>query len=229
MRYDSWNMERLSGIGVLDKAMNVLGVLRRRPCTLAELQHATDLPRATAHRLAHALELHGLVRRDSSGRFCLGFELLALGREAAQGFPLAERARPSLDALAAVTGESVQLFVAEGIEHRRCVVSVQSGHGLRWIVPEGALLPLAVGSAGRVLSGEAGARAGWIASVEEREVGVASVSAPVAGPSGEVMAAVSLSGPVERLTRQPGRRFGDQVVATAHEVASALADGMTHR
>ena len=34
---------------------------------------------------------------------------------------------------------------------RRCVVSLQSPHGLRWIVPEGALLPLDRGSAGRVL------------------------------------------------------------------------------
>lgn len=222
-------MDRLSGIGVVDKAVAVLEAIRRRPCTLAELQHGTGLPRATAHRLAQALEVHGLVRRDTVGRFCLGFELLALGREAAQSFPLAERARPSLDALADVTGESVQLFVAEGTEHRRCVVSVQSGHGLRWIVPEGALLPLAVGSAGRVLSGEATTRAGWIASVEEREVGVASVSAPVTGPSGEVLAAVSVSGPVERLTRQPGRRFGDRVVATAQQVAAVLADGMISR
>ena len=47
----------------------------------------------------------------------------------------------------------MQLFVREG-DGRRCVVSLQSAHGLRWIVPEGAVLPLRVGSAGRILSGE---------------------------------------------------------------------------
>lgn len=216
-------MDRLSGIGVLDKAMTVLDALRRRPCTLQDLQHRTGLPRATAHRLAQALEVHGLVRRDAVGRFCLGFELLALGREAASGFPLAERARASLEQLAATTGESVQLFVAEGADHRRCVVSVQSAHGLRWIVPEGALLPLAVGSAGRVLQGVTPSRSGWLASVEEREAGVASVSAPVVGSDGRVVAAVSVSGPIERMTRQPGRRFGDQVVLAAECVAESLA------
>jgi DNA-binding IclR family transcriptional regulator len=215
-------MDRLSGIGVLDKAMSVLEAVRRRPCTLSELQQQTGLPRATAHRLALALEVHGVVRRDLAGRFCLGFELLALGRDAAGGFPIAERARPWLDRLAVDTGESVQLFVAEGPQHRRCVVSVQSAHGLRWIVPEGALLPLAVGSAGRVLSGAEPTRGGWIASVEEREVGVASVSAPVTTLDANVVAAVSVSGPVERLTRQPGRRFGAQVVATARQVAHSL-------
>ena len=138
---------------------------------------STGLPRATAHRLAGALEQHGLVRRDGAGRFCLGLALVGLGHAAAAGFPLADLARPALTALRDETGESVQLFVREG-DGRRCVVSLQSAHGLRWIVPEGALLPLRVGSAGRVLSGELGP-AGWVESVEEREAGVASVSAPV--------------------------------------------------
>jgi DNA-binding IclR family transcriptional regulator len=97
------------------------------------------------------------------------------------------------------------------------VVSLQSPHGLRWIVPEGAVLPLHVGSAGRVLSGELGP-AGWVQSVEEREPGVASVSAPVTDRSGAVVAAVSVSGPVERMTRQPGRRFGGQVVEAARAI-----------
>jgi DNA-binding IclR family transcriptional regulator len=215
-------MDRLSGIGVVDKAMVLVNAVRSGPRTLQELQLHTGLPRATAHRLAQALEVHGLLRRDDAGRFALGFELVALGRDAIRGFPLGERTRPLLEHLATVTGESVQLFVAEGAEHRRCVVSVQSAHGLRWIVPEGALLPLAVGSAGRVLSGETPGRGGWIASVEEREPGVASVSAPVVGAHGALVAAVSVSGPIERMTRQPGRRHGDQVVAAAAAVAAAL-------
>ena len=101
------------------------------------------------------------------------------------------------------TGESVQLFVREG-DRRRCVVSLQSAHGLRWIVPEGAVLPLRVGSAGRILSAETGS-GGWVQTVEEREPGVASVSAPVVDEHGDVVAAVSISGPLGRLSRQPGR------------------------
>lgn len=220
-------MDRLSGIGVVDKAMVLVHAVRGGPRTLQELQLHTGLPRATAHRLAQALEVHGLLRRDEAGRFVLGFELVALGRDAVKGFPLGERARPWLEQLAMVTGESVQLFVAEGGDHRRCVVSVQSAHGLRWIVPEGAVLPLAVGSAGRVLSGETPSRGGWIASVEEREAGVASVSAPVLGDHGVLVAAVSVSGPIERMTRQPGRRHGDQVVETAARVAAALITALT--
>jgi len=41
---------------VLDKAVLVLQTTSRSPMTLADLVDATGLPRATAHRLAAALE-----------------------------------------------------------------------------------------------------------------------------------------------------------------------------
>lgn len=204
-------MDSITGVGVLDKAMSVLRAVAEAPRSLVELQQSADLPRATAHRLAVALEQHGLLRRDAEGRFELGLGLVPLGQAASDRFPLVEVARPVLESLRDATGESVQLFVREGVS-RRCVLSLESTHGLRWIVPDGALLPLDVGSAGRVLSGET-SRSGWIQSIGEREAGVASVSAPVIGSDGATVAAVSVSGPIERLSRQPGRRFGDQVVA----------------
>jgi DNA-binding IclR family transcriptional regulator len=210
-------MTSLSGVGVLDKGVAILEALSRGPLDLAGLQEATELPRATAHRLAVALEVHGLVRRDVQGRFCLGFELIALGRAAADAFPLAELATPALTALRDRTGESVQLYVRDH-DARRCVVSLQSAHALQWLVPVGALLPLELGSAGKVLSDDRE----LAESVEEREPGVASVSAAVTDRSGATIAAVSVSGPVERLTRSPAKKFGDDVLAAARAVATIL-------
>lgn len=206
-------------VGVIEKSVVILDALSRGPLDLAGLQEVTGLPRATAHRLAVALEGHQLVRRDAQGRFCLGFELIRLGRAAADAFPLAELATPALTALRDGTGESVQLYVREH-DARRCVVSLQSQHALQWIVPVGARLPLEVGSAGKVLSG---ADAPHLAeSVEEREAGVASVSAAVLDRTGRVVAAVSVSGPVERLTRTPAERFGRQVTEAASAITAAL-------
>ncbi|MBA3906743.1 MAG: helix-turn-helix domain-containing protein, partial [Pseudonocardiales bacterium] len=54
-------MRQHSGIGVLDKAVGVLRVAAAEPCGLAELCERTGLPRATAHRLAVGLEVHGLL------------------------------------------------------------------------------------------------------------------------------------------------------------------------
>jgi DNA-binding IclR family transcriptional regulator len=200
----------VSGIGVLDKAVTILDALERGPLALAELSVATGIPRATAHRLAMALEVHGFVERDAGGRF-------GLGRRVAHR-SLAESARPALEQLREATGESVQLYVPRG-SRRVCVVSLESPHSLRTIVPVGAALPMDVGSAAKVFRGDAGRR-GWAESVEEREKGVASVSAPV-HRDGAVVAAVSVSGPVERTTRQPGRRYADAVVAAARAVEAA--------
>ena len=211
-------MDIVTGVGVLDKAMIVLHAVAEAPCTLVELQESTGLPRATAHRLATALEHHAMLRRDGEGRFELGLGLVPLGHTAAARFPLDDLARPVVADLRDQTGESVQLFVREG-NQRRCVLSLESTHGLRWIVPQGALLPLDVGSAGRVLSGET-SRTGWIESIGEREPGVASVSAPVVGRDGSTVAAVSVSGPIERLTRHPGKRFGEAVIAAAARIAT---------
>mgnify|MGYP001823544827 CR=1 FL=1 len=209
-------MDTVTGVGVLDKAVSVLDAVAEQPMALPQLQASTGLPRATAHRLASALEAHGLLRRDPAGRFELGHRLLSFGAAAGARFPLVDIARPVMEELRDDTGESVQLFVREG-DQRRCVVSLQSAHGLRWIVPEGSLLPLGIGSSGRLLAART-ASAGWVESVGEREAGVASVSAPVLSPEGALLAALSVSGPIERLTRSPGERFGPAVVAAAGRV-----------
>jgi DNA-binding IclR family transcriptional regulator len=127
-----------------------------------------------------------------------------------------------LERLRDATGESAQLFVPRG-DVRVCVVSLESPHSLRTIVPVGAELPMDVGSAAKVFAGRTGRR-GWAESVEERERGVASVSAPVVrAADGDVVAAVSVSGPIERTTRTPGRRYAAAVVAAAAEVAQAIS------
>lgn len=213
-------------MGVIDKSVAVLGALEAHPLSLNELVAATGFSRATTHRLAVALEAHGLVRRDDEGRFALGVRLIALGRAAAEAVPLAAAAGAALEELRDRTGESVQLYVRDG-DRRVCIAALESPHGLRTIVPMGAALPLDKGSAGALLRAAPGDPVRpWVASVGEREAGVASVSAPVTDGHGRVVAAVSVSGPIERTTRQPGRRYGDAVAAAARRIeAAAGLDG----
>ena len=225
-------MNTLSGVGVIDKAMAVIGALEPGPRTLAQVVEVTGVSRATAHRLAVALEAHGLVRRDGEGRFTLGLRLIGLGHAAAEAVPGWLDARPALAWLQSQTGESVQLYVRDGDE-RVCVESLEAPHELRTIVPVGSRMPLDRGSAGRVLlappagqdggDGDGGAGIEWVESVAEREAGVASVSAPVADPTGRVVAAVSVSGPIDRITRSPGSRHGGAVVEAAARISAHLA------
>ena len=203
---------------MLDKAVAILDALEAGPLGLGDLVAATGLSRATAHRLASALGDHDLVARDDAGRFLLGPRLVRRTLE--------EAARPALASLRDATGESAQLYVPRN-GARLCVVSLESPHSLRTIVPAGAVLPLDLGSAGKVLQAEASVlRRGWAESVEEREAGVASVSAAVCR-DGAVVAAVSVSGPVERTSRRPGRRYAPAVTAAARQVESAMGWNLT--
>ena len=225
-------MDSLSGVGVIDKSAAILEALAERgPATLAELVEATGISRPTAHRLAVALESHGLVGRDDRGRFRLGVRLAAWGRVAVSlSASMLERSAAVLADLRDETGESAQLYVRDG-DHRVCVAAAERPAGLRDTVPVGARLPLIAGSGGKVLLAWAAPeewppgtdaaalrtvrQRGWAASVAEREAGVASVSAPVRGPDGSVMAALSVSGPIDRLGRRPGPRFAPALVRGA--------------
>lgn len=225
-----------TNVGVLDKSVTILAALAESgPLSLAGLVEATGLSRPTAHRLAGALEAHRLVGRDGAGRYRLGLRLLGWAGAVSAELGLVEAARPVLEALRDETGESAQLFVRDG-DSRLCVASSERPAGLRDTVPVGAVLPVDRGSGGKVLLAfapvaeardragvdsaelETIRRRGWADSVAEREQGVCSVSAPVLDAAGRVHAALGVSGPVNRMGRQPGKRLAGPVVAAAREL-----------
>ena len=65
-------------------------------------------------------------------------------------------------------------------------------------------------------------RRGWAQSAAEREPGVASVAAPVRDHSGAVVAAVSVSGPIDRMGRRPGERWAADLLAAAEALTRRL-------
>jgi DNA-binding IclR family transcriptional regulator len=221
---------------VLDKAVTILRAVADEPATLAELVSRTGLPRATAHRLAVALEGHRLVRRTQEGAWAPGPALAELGRGDAD---IADLAARHLVVLRDATGESAQFYVRDGAT-RVCVAAAERTSGLRDTVPVGARLPMTAGSAAHALLAFMPAeevtrllpsasftartlldvrRRGWAHSIAEREPGVASLSAPVRDGSGAVLGAVSISGPVERL----GRRPAPEIVGAVLDAAAAIA------
>jgi DNA-binding IclR family transcriptional regulator len=156
--------------------------------------------------------------------------------------PLLEAAVAVLPRLRDITGESVQLYRRDGIQ-RVCIASAELPSGLRDTVLVGTRLPMTAGSGAKVLVAFSDAatqravladavfgdrtlvevrRRGWAQSVAEREPGVASVSAPVRDSSGAVVAAVSVSGPIDRIGRRPGARWAADLLAAAEALQSRL-------
>jgi DNA-binding IclR family transcriptional regulator len=230
-----------SGIGVVDKTVAILSAAAEGPRTLADLVETTELPRATAHRLAVALEVHRLLARDAAGRFVLGPRVGEFAASVPD--PLIAAAEPVLIWVRDECGESAQLYRREGND-RVCVAAAERATGLRTTVPVGSRLPLTAGSGAQVLCAWSDAasltdvlthaeftprtlaevrRRGWAQSVGQREAGVASVSAPVLTSAGELLAAISISGPIERLGRMPGQRFAPVLVTAARRIGAMLA------
>jgi DNA-binding IclR family transcriptional regulator len=220
--------------------MGVLHTIAESPCALAELCDRTGLPRATAYRLAAALEVHRLLARDDEGRWCLGPAVTELASHVND--PLLAASAAVLPALRETTDESVQLYRREGTS-RVCVAALEPSAGLRDTVPVGARLPMTAGSGAKVLLAHSDAatqkavlpaakfsdrtlaevrRRGWAQSVAEREPGVASVSAPVRDSRGVVIAAISVSGPVDRMGRRPGARWAADLLAAADAITRRL-------
>jgi DNA-binding IclR family transcriptional regulator len=230
-----------SGIGVVDKTVAILAAAAATPRTLAELVEATGLPRATAHRLAVALEVHRLLARDAEGRFVLGARVGEFA--AALPDPLITVGQAVLAWVRDECGESAQLYRRDGND-RVCIAAAERASGLRTTVPVGSRLPLTAGSGAQVLCAWSDPaslqdvfaaseftlrslaevrRRGWAQSVAQREAGVASVSAPVRSPDGELLAAISISGPIERFGRTPGHRFAPVLIAGARRITTALS------
>jgi DNA-binding IclR family transcriptional regulator len=233
-------MRQHSGIGVLDKAVDVLHTIAESPCGLAELCERTGFPRATTYRLAAALEVHRLLTRDGEGRWQLGPALTELAAQVND--PLLAAGAAVLPHLRETTGESVQLYRREGTS-RVCVAALEPSAGLRDTVPVGARLPMTAGSGAKVLLAHSDVatqqavlptakftdrtlaevrRRGWAQSVAEREPGVASVSAPVRDGRGVVVAAISVSGPIDRIGRRPGARWAADLLSAADAMARRL-------
>ncbi|SIJ71053.1 IclR family transcriptional regulator [Mycobacteroides abscessus subsp. abscessus] len=147
-----------------------------------------------------------------------------------------------LPKLREITGESVQLYRREGTV-RICVAALEPPAGLRDTVPVGSRLPMSAGSGAKVLlaHSDPGTQAavlpgatfteraladvrkrGWAQSAAEREAGVASVSAPVRDRHGNVIAAISVSGPIDRMGRRPGARWAADLVAASEAITARL-------
>ncbi len=163
------------------------------------------------------------MHRDTQGRFILGPRLAELAVAVSEDRLLAI-AQPILAQLRDLTGESASLFRRQG-DVRVCVAAAERTSGLRDTIPVGAALPMTAGSAAQILlaweepdrlhrgcatpssrrrrcrpsGGGVGAERGRARA--GRRIGVR----PIRGAGGRVIAAVSVSGPLERLTRSPGR------------------------
>ena len=225
-------MSNPNGTQAVDRAARLLSevVHASDPVTFTELAHVTGLAKSTASRLLLALERNHLVRRDAHGRFLPGEMFVSFAWRDGGGSSLVAVARPFLDRLGKATGETINLGVAAGhsVEQIAQVDCTYLIGGTNWV---GRPVPLHASGLGKVLLAynaatlppgelqrctdktiisEASLRAelaavrarGYAVTDEELEAGLIAFAAPVFRYDGTVVAALSVSAPTSRMTRE---------------------------
>ncbi|NNF48453.1 MAG: IclR family transcriptional regulator [Woeseiaceae bacterium] len=189
-----------------------------------------------------------LERSTDSGGYRLGPALIALGMQALAGDDLRSRARPLLASLAAETGETATLevpvedtmLILDEVSggHR---VAAGGNVGTRWAmhVTSTGKAFIAFGQDGMARLGERLTpltartitdrdklaaqldeirRRGFAETIDELEDGFAGVGTVVRGRAGEVVAAMSICGPTQRLTESRRASLGATLCAAAGQL-----------
>ena len=225
-------MSNPNGTQAVDRAATLLSevVHASDPVTFTELTIRTGLAKSTTSRLLLALERNHLVRRDDHGRFLPGEMFVSFAWRDGGGSSLVAVAQPFLERLGKATGETINLGVTSGhsVDQIAQVDCTYLIGGTNWV---GRPVPLHASGLGKVLlaygaaklpPGElerctektittetalraelAAVRArGYAVTDEELEPGLTAVAAPIRGYDGAVVAALSVSAPTTRMSRE---------------------------
>jgi len=201
-----------SGTQAIERAAQLLVdvVEAPQPPSIGELSARAGLPKSTTSRLVGALERQGLVERlGARGRLRPGPVLLRYAsRDASQS--LAALAQPSLRRLADTSGETINLAVPgpDGVEHLAQEDTAHLVGVTDWV---GRRVPFELAANGKCFLAFGGGEIegagpirsrGYATSIDELEVGLSALAAPVLDADGAAVAALSISGPTSRLTAE---------------------------
>lgn len=233
----------MTGSQSVDRASALLAlvVAADAPRTFTSLVDELGLAKSTTSRLLQALERSRLVQRDAAGAFRPGALFALYAARPSALHDLAELARPTCERLGEQVGETVNLAVPRGTDLVH-VSQVDSRHllgAINWVGVEvpahcsalgkvfyaSGVLPLPRGELQRRTEhslADRGAleralgevrRRGWAVSLDELEVGLTSVAAPVRATGGAVIAAISISGPTPRISERGVSALGELLTA----------------
>jgi DNA-binding IclR family transcriptional regulator len=133
------------------RALDVLEALADGPASPSELARLLEIPKSSLHGLLRTLSERGWVTAaDGGARFRLGLRALQVGTQFVDEDDVVARVAPTLDELAAATGETVQHARLDGDE----VVYLakrDSPHPVRLISRIGSRLPAHATALGKAL------------------------------------------------------------------------------
>lgn len=237
------------GVAVISKMARILDLVAdHTPLNASEMSQQLGIPRTTINRLLQTMMSEQMLTESHQP----GPRLVRWASLALRGSGIRELCGPVLDRLVRQFGETASVFVQSGAS-RMCLERREGTESIRHHIEVGDAMPIHVGSAGRILLAWLDAarrnalihqsstwsgvpimspdpdwalirRRGWLTTVGERDPILASVSVPIVGAEGLVLAALSLSGP--RMRFSPERV--EEMAATLEQEAKAVGRQLQH-
>jgi IclR family acetate operon transcriptional repressor len=241
------------GAQAIDRAARILVRLVESDevVTLTSVMEDTQLPKSTAARLLRALERNGLAQRRRGGGFRPGPVLVEYARRDSSMGDLAALAWPFLERLGETTGETTNVGIPTPGGVAR-LAQINSNHPLgagNWI---GSRIPIHASSMGKVFMAFAAAQPpfgrlaklgpntiteiggllaelervkenGYATTWEELAAGLCSVAAPVRGSRSTVIAAISVSAPTVRTSKERLAELAAHLVTEADALSAAIS------
>ncbi|GGI44983.1 IclR family transcriptional regulator [Paenibacillus marchantiophytorum] len=144
----------MNGTQTLDRALEILFALAetQEMLTVSQIADNVGIPDSTAYRFLQTLEQHGLIERKGKGQITLGLRILDLARNVHHQInkQLIELAIPFMEDLTKETGETSILALRSG-GSVICIHYVESSRPIRLKAEIGKAFPLHLGASGKVL------------------------------------------------------------------------------
>ncbi|MPW18784.1 Transcriptional regulator, IclR family [Paraburkholderia piptadeniae] len=200
--------ETSSGVAVLDRAFAILNAFGPTDdqLTLTELSRRTGLYKSTVLRLLGALEHGGFIRKLNDGQYAIGHQPLRLATLYQRSFQVGPVVEPILQHLSRDLGETASFYVRQG-DHRLVLYRVEPSRSVRVSIRVGEEFAIDKGASGKVLLAFTESldprwsevrEQLWAVSYGERDPETTSASVPVFDSTGQLVGALTLSGPKGR-------------------------------
>ncbi|MEH7238163.1 IclR family transcriptional regulator [Bacillus sp. JJ1562] len=243
--------EQEKGIRSLQRAIDILNcfTMEENELSLTEISKKINLAKSTVIRLLYTLELNNYVERDpATFKYRLGKQLYFIGNLAGRSIEIRSVAKATMERLRDQTRETVNLYVLEK-ESRICIQQFESLQSVKHTVRIGEKLPLTLGATGKVLlayqsddfiekiyilENPKKSKADFkkelrqivderfAKSIDEREVGSSAIATPIIDVNGNVIAALSISGPTVRFEEKVISKFKKQLIDGGKEISANL-------
>jgi DNA-binding IclR family transcriptional regulator len=244
----------ISGVRAVDRAIDILQCFtaEKPAMSVIEIQKRIGLSRPTLYRLLHTLAARDLIRAEGDPqRFMLAHGVMQLSHVWLNGLEVVAVARPILEGLRDLTGETAALFRLQQ-DRGICILECESRHVLSISRGVGHSLRIDQGSTGKamlafmdpqrqaeVLSDmpvnakrtrlvealEAARSNGYATSRGEIFVGAVAVSAPYFDHRGSVVGSVGLYGPNARISEEKILEYSRLVREAGRNISVRLGFG----